>query len=550
MALLRRYAALTLASTLLAATAAHPQTGGTVPGPVNAPVPRDMARACANLTGRSAGDVAITSAVLRQAGPPAEAPGTAAPLPPHCYVEGTINRRVGVGGADYGIGFALALALDWNGRFLLQGGGGLNGVVLPPTGPVAAGHGSALAMGFAVASHDSGHKGAVFDASFQADQRAALDFAETAVLTVTQATRAIATAFYGRAPHHSYMTGCSTGGREGMLASQRYPELFDGIVIGAPAMRPGRSNLAVEQAQVMLNALLPPGAAGPAGFDRTERNAITTQLARQCDAADGRADGIIANVEACRRFDTSALVCTGQQTDDHAPCMTGERAAVLGRIFAGQSYYVPIPWDTGITYQGPGLPGYLPAGQPGPFGPASAARTIDIAARLQAIDQDAVGRLTDTPYWTNLSTFLGRGSKIMFFHGVSDPWFSAFDTWDYFQRARQSNGAEAWDNAARFYMVPGMLHCGGGNTFDRFDLLGPLVDWVERGAAPSAISAARSDGQPGAMPLCPHPAYAHYLGGDPLLAASYACRMPAATTASARTGRAGPGATNQEHDPA
>src|SRR5690606_25688328 len=107
--------------------------------------------------------------------------------------------------------------------------------------------------GFAVISHDSGHRGAVFDQSFMADQRASLDFAEASVRTIALLGKAITKAYYGQGPAYSYMTGCSTGGREGMLASQRYPELFDGIVVGAPAMRAGDSNLAIEYTQVLFN---------------------------------------------------------------------------------------------------------------------------------------------------------------------------------------------------------------------------------------------------------------------------------------------------------
>ena len=501
-----------------------------------APAGQDRAAACSALAGDRTGAVEITAATWHPQGRsvPGRPGGPPEVLAPHCLVEGMINRRPGPGrdGAtvEYGIGFELALPADWSGRYLLMGGGGLNGSIRPPSGPVAAGTTPALSRGFAVASHDSGHKGAGFDDSFHADQRAALDFAETSVLTVTQATRAITARFYGAAPHHSYMTGCSTGGREGMLASQRYPELFDGIVIGAPAMRPGHSNLAIEWAQVLLNRTQDPIVAGPAGFSAAERAVVDAGLRRQCDGADGAEDGMVFNVEACRSFDALALACRPGETQG---CLPAAKAEALAAIFAGpreasgRPLYVPIPWDTGVTFTGPGLPGYIPSGAPGPFGPASAARAIDLDARLAAVEWDAVGRLTDTAYWTNLSTFLGRGSKLMFYHGVSDPWFSAFDTWDYFQRARAANGAQAWDEAARFYMVPGMMHCSGGNAFDTIDLLGPMVDWVENGAAPQGLVATRSDGGAGERPLCPHPSYPHYTGGNPALAASYACRAPA-----------------------
>ena len=503
----------------------------------------DAAARCTMLTGQLTGDVEITAATWHPQGRtvPGRPGGPGEVLAPHCLVEGMINRRMGPGAngasVEYGIGFELALPVQWNGRYLLMGGGGLNGSIRAPNGPVAAGDNPALSRGFAVASHDSGHKGAVFDASFHADQRAALDFAETSVRTVTLATRQITAAYYGSAPHHSYMTGCSTGGREGMLASQRYPELFDGIVVGAPAMRPGYSNMGIEWAQVLLNRTQPANISTPAGVTAAERSLIDRELARQCDGADGRVDGMIANVEACRAFDVSVLACRPGQTEG---CIAAPRVEALRTAFGGltnstgRRVYAPIPWDTGVTYTGPGLPGYLPAGAPGPFGPASAAREIDVDQRLYDVDWDAVGRLTDTAYWTNLSTFLGRGSKIIYYHGVSDPWFSAFDTWDYFQRARVANGAQAWDNAARFYMVPGMLHCAGGNAYEQFDLLGPLVEWVEGGAAPEAVTARRTSGAAGGeaggeaaeMPLCPHPAYAHYNGGNPAAASSYSCRLP------------------------
>jgi feruloyl esterase len=518
-------AATTALAMLLATTSATDMATAQAPA-------RDFGARCAALAGQAIGDVRITQATFHAQGRQLAASpgGPASTTAPHCLVEGTINQRTGAGGVSYGIGFELALPVDWQGRYLLQGGGGLNGSIRPAIGPVAAGQNNALARGFAVASHDSGHKGAGFDASFHADQRAALDFAETSVRTVTLATRDITSHFYGSAPHHSYMTGCSTGGREGMLASQRYPELFDGIVVGAPAMRPGHSNLVAEYGQVLLNATVPAGQSVPAGFTAAERALVDAELRRQCDGADGRADGIIANVEACRAFDPAALSCTAGQREG---CLTPARTQALAQAFAGPRYasgrptYVPFPWDTGITFQGAGIPGFMASGAPGVFGPPSTARTMDVDARMAAVEWDAVGRLTDTAYWTNLSTWLARGSKIIFFHGVSDPWFSAFDTWDYFQRARAANGADAWDSAARFYMVPGMMHCQGGNAFESFDLLGPLVEWTEGGAAPAAITASRRGGAAGEMPLCPHPAFAHYDGGDPNAAGSYSCRVGA-----------------------
>jgi feruloyl esterase len=365
------------------------------------------------------------------------------------------------------------------------------------------------------------------------DQRAALDFAEASVRTVAIAGKAMTEDYYGHPIGHSYMTGCSTGGREGMLASQRYPELFDGIVVGAPAMRTGHSNLAIEYSAVQFNQAAPRDAEGlplpDQALSAADRSTILQGLLKQCDALDGRTDGMIMNVAQCH-FRPAELQCRGEKTDS---CLSGPQVRAMELAFAGPKdaagypIYVPVPYDTGIVFTGPGLPGYLPTGAPGVFGPASRALTIDMDARLRAVEADAAQRLTDTNVWTDLDTFLGRGSKILFFHGVSDPWFSPMDSWDWWQRAAATNGA-AFTDASRYYMVPGMMHCAGGNAYDKFDLLGPLVDWVENGTAPDRPIASSRDGS-AAMPLCQHPAYPHYTGGDATKPASYQCRMPSAS---------------------
>lgn len=491
------------------------------------------AERCAAMARSALGDgVKITAATHIGPTPAGTAqpggPPLASALPAHCRVEGMINERKGAGGKTYGIGFAIALPDDWNGRFLLQGGGGLNGSVGLPTGPVASGDKPALARGFAVITSDSGHKGAGFDSSFMSDQRAGLDFAETAILTVGTLGKKITANYYGKPISHSYMTGCSTGGREGMLASQRYPELFDGIIVGAPAMRTGDSNLGVEYTQVLFNQAAPKGADGkPIAaqvLDTAARETIIDGILGQCDALDGLKDGMIENVAQCR-FDPKKIACKPGQT---ANCISdGQvRALELGlagpKDKAGYPIYVKMAADTGI---GATPMGYLPTGGPGPFGPPSTAIEIDLDARVNAIRNDPVQRLTDTNYWTNLNTYLDRGGKIIFYHGVSDFWFSPFATSDYYDRAAKTNG-KAFTDASRLYMVPGMLHCAGGNAFDQFDLLSSLVDWVEADKAPEAIVAKRRAPSAETRPLCPFPAHAGYNGGDATKAESFSCKPP------------------------
>ena len=213
------------------------------------------ADACNAVTKLDIKGVEITKSEFVPAGTtiPAPYPGAPAigPLPAHCRVDGVINRRNGVGGQEFGIGFALALPQPaaWNGDFMMQGGGGGNGFVAYPTGSNYAGDTPALTRGFAVASTDTGHRAKTgpFDFSFMRDQQAYLDFAFLANAEVAVLAKQIIERYYAKPPAYSYFVGCSTGGREGMILSQRYPAVFNGIVSGDPAMRTGLSNLTIAQ---------------------------------------------------------------------------------------------------------------------------------------------------------------------------------------------------------------------------------------------------------------------------------------------------------------
>ena len=101
----------------------------------------------------------------------------------------------------------------------------------------------------------------------------------------------IIAAYYGKPPEHSYYVGCSTGGREAMLMSQRYPLYFDGIVVGSPAMRTGHSNLATRTVTVALELDRAEGCERPAGprLSDSEKKAFIAKLLDACDARDGAA---------------------------------------------------------------------------------------------------------------------------------------------------------------------------------------------------------------------------------------------------------------------
>ena len=150
-----------------------------------APAMAQTTNPCADLVNLKIEGVDITKAAFVPAGatvppPYPGAPGVG-PLSAHCRVDGVINRRKGVGGEEFGIGFAVALPEKdaWNGDFMMQGGGGGNGVVAYPAGASYSSEKPALVRGFAVASTDTGHKAktGAFDFSFMRDQQAYLDFA-------------------------------------------------------------------------------------------------------------------------------------------------------------------------------------------------------------------------------------------------------------------------------------------------------------------------------------------------------------------------------------
>ncbi len=462
------------------------------------------------------------------AGPRGAGPGSPVKLPGYCRLDGVIDRRTGADGKPYGIGFAIALPDDWNGRFLQQGGGGLNGNVAFPLGAQAAGTTPALLRGFAVVTTDTGHSAGGFDAGFMREQQAALDFAYEAVGRVASLAKLIVAQYYHRPADHSYFAGCSTGGREAMLMAERYPTYFDGVVAGAPAMRTTFSGIGDEWVAVALNEIAPKDATGRPitrnALSESDKKTVIDGILSQCDAADGAKDGMVFDTMC--RFDPKRLVCNGPKADG---CLSPQQAAALEKGFAGpkdskgRQVYPGFPFDTGIAAT-QGIPGHLNGGL-NPVGPPFSATTMDVDARAAAA-LDANAMLTMTSAWTSLNTFSSHGGKLLFYHGVSDPWFSANDTVDYYQRMTAVNGGAAQVmNWSRLYLVPGMGHCqGGAATLDSFDLLGAVVDWVEKGVAPESVTATGRAFPGRSRPLCAYPRHAQYKGsGDVEDAKSFTC---------------------------
>ncbi len=474
---------------------------------------------------------AVTIPEGKMKAPPIGPPAYSGLIPEYCRVDGEIDKRTGRNGKSYAIGFAIAMPKNWNGRFMFQGGGGLNGNVADPIGNHGGGP-PALARGFAVVTSDTGHKsgGGAFDNAFMEDQEAYMNFLYKAIGKVTVAGKEIVESYYSKPIDYSYYVGCSTGGREGMIMSQRYPFYYDGIVSGAPAMRTNYSNLGTKWMQVCLNRAAPLDKKGEPVSDEAlpekDLALLIDSFLRACDNKDGIKDDMVFNIDGCD-FDPEDIMCEGKKTEE---CLSEKQVRALKQGLAGpvtsggMRVYSPFLIDTGVNAKAR-IPGLLVMGN-SMLGPPAKDTEMDID-REYIEKTDGVAAAGDTFLWTNLSTFSGNGGKLLFYHGVSDPWFSVMDTVDYYNRlVRDNGGAEKVENWSRLFLVPGMAHCRGGDkTVDTFDILGTIVNWVEKDMAPERIIATGNN-MPGlSRPLCPYPEYPHYTGkGNSMDAANFECR--------------------------
>jgi len=491
------------------------------------------ASSCTSLLSFKVPGVEITKAESVAAGTNVPSPPGATTigqtLPAYCRVEGIINRRKGVGGEEFGIRFALAMPDKWNGDFLMQGGGGGNGVVYPPIGNIATGDNPALLRGYAVVTNDTGHQShhGPFDFGFMRDQQAYLDFAYQANVEVAALSKEIIAQYFGKPVAYSYFAGCSTGGREGMILSQRYPTAFNGIIAGDPAMRTGLSNLAIGRwIPAAFNQIAPKDTNGKPiiaeAITDNDRKLIAAALLKDCDAKDGVADGMIFDPLGCE-FDPAELICKGAAS---AQCLAPEKVAAIKKAMGGPKtregvqVYPGFLYDVGITNNTTGLRGLLAPG-PGVFGPPFTGTDVDVDT--EALHD--VSPLVDAMS-TNLTTFALSGGKLIFYHGDSDPWFSPLDTFDYYKDMVAANGGlDAVLKWSQFYFVPGMSHCGGGQALDQFDLLTPLTAWVEKGIAPESVIATGRAFPGRSRPLCPYPKHTQYKGkGDAEEAINFECR--------------------------
>ena len=527
-----------------------------------------LSAACASLTGFTYAGVTIDSAATVPAGTLTLA---GAPVAEHCRVAGKLGARTGSDGLTYAIGFEMRLPQAWSGRFFYQGNGGLDGSVVTATGSFGGGPTThALQQGFAVISSDAGHTGAQTTA-FGFEPQARLDYGYQAAAKLTPMAKALVKAAYGRTPDRSYFGGCSNGGRHTLVATNRLADEYDGFLAGAPGYNlPKAAVSQIWGAQQYARAYTVGATTTANGatiadlataFTPAERTMIAGRILAKCDALDSAADGIVSDTAACQKAFSLAddvPTCSGARD---GTCLTTLQKDVLANIHAGArtstgtAIYNTFPFDPGIAGNGWAAWEFvnslaldpLAAGVVFNSNPAFLANplTASIDALAAAITAtSATYAVSGMDFMTppspaNLSVLKNRGAKVMVYHGVSDAVFSYDDSVTWIKNLASANGGDA-SNFARLYGVPGMNHCSGGPATDQFDMLTPLVQWVEQGKAPDAVVAsARGTGNAGGVnaevpagwaanrtrPLCAYPKVAKYKGSGSLeLAENFSCQ--------------------------
>jgi len=527
------------------------RAGGVAPP---APTASDSER-CASLRDPALLGLQVEEARLVPAGPPAQVPGQPASgaqgqpnisLPEHCLFRGTLWPRTGPNGQHFGIGVELRMPVRWNGRFMFQGGAGLDGVLAPSYGLISGHHfPSALARGYAVASTDGGHRSnSMIDARFALDQQARIDYAYNALDKATYLAKTLITRFYGSTPRRSYFVGCSNGGRQAMVLAQRMPLVFDGIVAGDPAFRLTRTNIDEAWNEIVLARAAPKDAEGRPILSRAlspaDLRLVSAAVLKECDGKDGLVDGMINDYRACR-FDPAVLTCQAAKTPT---CLTASQVTALKALMAGphdshgQALYAAFPYDAGIAdpafyrmHFGTSPDGALNSADATlgfdslryysmtPPDPAFDPMKFDFDQDPQRLIETARINDADSVF---LSSFARHG-KLILYHGLSDQGLSPLDTAAWYDRLESANGghAQAW---ARLFLVPGMTHCSGGPSTDEFDMLTAIQEWVEKARAPERILARGPSFPNVTRPLCPYPTIARYTGGDPQSESSFTCK--------------------------
>lgn len=485
---------------------------------------------CTSLAKLSLQDTAIYIATVIPA---------AAPVPEYCKVLGNVEKT---------INFQVALpTTTWNGKFFFAGGGGFNGTIPNLT--------QGLASGYAVAGSDTGHQGPGHDASWALNNpQAQINYGYRATHLVTVLAKEIVRAYYGQTERRSYWLGCSNGGKMGLVEIQRYPNDYEGVVIG---------NFVIDRTKLMMSYTWNAQALAPAPIPPSKIPVIEKATLAACDAQDGLVDGLIDRPDRCT-FDPKTLTCPASTDGGDGPdCLTPGQVKALEKIYAGptnsagERLYPGFPpgheddYPAYITGSGTmnGHPSSTWALQENfmryfVFGPLFTSVTqFNFDTSLAALAPFAEAQDAANP---DLSAFKARGGKLIMYHGWADHSITAVRTVQYYGDVRKKHG-EGADEFVRLFMVPGLHHCTGGpgpwgfggrgqpapSNDAEHNIVRALERWVEQGVAPEKIIAAKfvkddpKQGVARTRPLCPYPQIAKYTGSGSIDdAANFVCANP------------------------
>jgi feruloyl esterase len=477
-----------------------------------------------------------------------------------CKVTGIINNATA---STAVFEFEVNLPASWNGRALQMGGGGYDGsLVTGLTGYTLqpAGEDTPLKRGYVTLGSNGGHKGGPgFDGRFGLDDEALANYGKESVKKTHDAAMAVIRKAYGRAPSRFYFIGGSQGGHEALDAAARYPADYDGVVAHYPAYNVTMLHLGsfnVGKALYQNN--------GAGWMDAKHVKLLTGAVYAKCDDLDGARDGIISDVAACNRaFDPKVLRCATGAAGDN--CLSDAQLGAVATItseyrpgitIAGADSFGKWPLLEGATFSGPSNFGQAPQ----PSNPLSGKEPLLYSAGDQTIkfiitrDPTFDPMQFDPKKWSkdvaraasmmdvtdvSLAKFKAKGGKIIMTHGTADDFITPHNSDAYYARQVKQFGQSGVDSFLKFYRIPGLGH-GFGIFNAKFDSLDALQNWVEKGQAPSGLTAI--DGNPNAnrsRPLCEYPKWPKFTGaaGSENSAASFTCVSGSEATRSAKATR-------------
>jgi feruloyl esterase len=430
---------------------------------------------------------------------------------PHLEVKGTI------GGS---IRFELLLPDEWNGRFVMGGGGGFVGTVQNAAR-------DSVNRGYATVGTDTGHdwQPGYMAGWAQDNVEAQVNFGHLAVHRTAEVAKALIRAYYRQDAACSYFVGCSRGGGQAMMEAQRYPKDFDGIVAGAPAF--DWTRLAATMVAIAQKLYPDPKQLDSTLLTKEALQKLQAAILEQCDEQDGLKDGIIQDPASVQFELQKVAELTDEQKRAIAVIHEGARNA-KGRISPGYPVAAECDPDQWIAW----LVGPVPALVGKDRVPnLTFAFGTQVFKHLVFNDPDwdyskydfsefekdtrlAASFLNATS--PKLDAFKARKGKLIIWHGWADPALSAHSTVEYYRQLQAHDPAAS--DYCRLFMIPGCLHCGGGPGAADVDWLSAAVDWVEKEKAPDRLIASKR--APGktvmTRPLFPYPQYAVYSGsGDP-----------------------------------